>query len=314
MPVADSSNYSLRLLCTAVVVLSVATCPSHDTFEAHLAAAASHPSGYLGTVMAVAERLRISVTAESHSYLLLRVGRHNKHQFIGLFGTWVGLPRLHSPLKLIGSVSWPAFSIKGFCKASSASAPHEPFAFLCCLGFLLLQMSPRIAMRHAYCSLNALRDGRMWTLITSNFLHGNPAHLLHNVLNVLHLGPVVASALGCERATMLLGAAMLTTSLASVVWHGVLNHRPGGGSVGASGVTMALLAANAALYPNVRVTMYGIQLDAYMVPLMHLILDVLSARSGGAAQGANDIDVSAHLGGAVAGWVLGLRWRPWFYL
>ena len=290
-------------------VLAVATCPSHDAFEAHLAAAAAHPSGYLGKVFAVAERLSISVTAESSSYLLVRIGRHKGRRFLGIVGTWFSVPRLPSPpsfarlsLPRLGASEW-------MCSSPGAAGPHEQFALLCCIGFLCLQMAPQLTMRHGYCNLRALRSGRVWTVLTANLVHGNLYHLMHNAINVLHLGPVVSSALGCDHFVSLLLVAMIATSAASVAWNDLVKARPGGGSVGASGVTMALVAANAALYPRVVVRMYGVELTAAQVPLVHILLDAMSASAGGAGR---DLDVSAHVGGAVAGWVLGQRWRPWY--
>jgi len=305
-PVASPSPSRLsHAVLVLGIVLAVATCPSHDTFEAHLAAAAAHPSGYLGKVFAVAERLSISVTAESSSYLLARIGRHKGRHFLGLLGTWFSMPALPS----MARVSLPRLGASEWLCSSGAAGPHEQFALLCCVGFLLLQMAPTFTMRHGYCSLSALRSGRVWTILTANLVHGNLVHLMHNAINVLHLGPVVESALGCDRFVSLLLTSMLATSAASVAWHGFVKHRPGGGSVGASGVTMALLAANAALYPHVVVRMYGVELTAAQVPLVHLLVDAVSASAGGAGR---DLDVSAHVGGALAGWVLGQRWRPWY--
>lgn len=214
------------------------------------------------------------------------------------------------------ALSLPRFSVPnvgaalGVCGANG-SDPHEGFALLCCLGFLLLQFAPRFAMRHAYCSLNALKGGRVWTAVTANLIHGHYAHLFHNALQVLHLGPVLHSALGCERSASLILLSCLATSAASVLWHGILGNRPGAGSVGASGVVMAFVSANAALFPHVAVRMYGFELTAAQVPLVYLLFDVLAASSTQGGR-ADSIDVSAHAGGALAGWYLGRAWKPWY--
>ena len=311
---AERPSKLLTVIAPILVALAVGLCPSHDDFEKYLAAAAAHPSGYLGNVMALADRLRISVTSESKAYLLFRTGSHRSRTFIGILGTWVALPRLPSAG---GGLSLPSFPrdwnlASSVCTSGASGRPDEMFALLCVCGFLLLQWSPRFAMRHGFCSLSSLSEGRLWTIVTSNFIHGNPAHLLHNVINVLHLGPVIHSALGCERAAKLLGASMLASSAASVLWHGMYHARRGGGSVGASGVTMALVAANAALFPHVVVRMYGFELTAGQLPLMYLLLDVISAGGRRGAAAADSIDISAHLGGALAGWALGTRWKPWY--
>ena len=70
---------------------------------------------------------------------------------------------------------------------------------------------------------------------------------------------------------------------------------------------MALMAANAALFPHVVVRMYGFELDSTAAPLCFILLDMLSQASH-----QLDVDVSAHVGGALCGWVLAQRWRPWW--
>ena len=133
--------------------------------------------------------------------------------------------------------------------SNNGSEPHELFALLCIIGWILVEFAPgRWVWPNALCNLSSLNRGRVWTLLTSNLVHANPVHMLNNLLQVLHIGPVIHHALGCERAVALLVSAMLASSSASVLWHGVVKGRRDAGSIGASGVGMALVAANAALF------------------------------------------------------------------
>ena len=291
------------VVAVAIGAIAVATCPSHDSFEAYLATASQHPAAWLGGVL---EKLRISVAAETKSYLILRSGIFRGRRFVGAFHTWWRLPSL--PSVSLGLPSLTGGRLSSLVCNADGAAPHEHMAFLFIVGFLLQQLAPpRVMARHAHCSLSALRQGRVWTLLTANLAHANPAHLLHNLLQLLHLGPILHGALGCEKAAGLLLATCLAASAGSVLWHGVLGGRAGAGSVGGSGVAMGLVAANAALFPHVTVVFYGLELQAHLVPLFYLALDVLSA---GGRRG--DVDVSAHAGGAAAGWFLATRWRPWW--
>ena len=291
----------------ACLVAMACWCPTHDSFEAYLAQQTAHPSGWLSTSLqsltSLAERVRIAVAAETRSYVIFRVGSFRGRHFLGACGTWLSLPSLPG-----GALRLPSLSSISICDAE-AMAPHELVALLFVVGFVLQQIAPRTCYRHAYCSLNALRAGRLWTALTANCAHAHPAHLIHNLLQVLHLGPIVASALGCERSLLLLLATALASSLASVAWFGVLGGNGGAGSIGGSGVAMGLVAANAALFPRVDVSMYGVQLTAAQLPIAYLLLDAISA-SGRQGQ----VDVSAHAGGALAGWMLAKRWRPWWLL
>lgn len=276
---------------------AAAACPSHDAFEAYLNAASAHPSGFLGSLTSIAEKLVISVSAETRSFVIFRTGTFRGRRFVGACGSWVRLPSFDIP-----NLGGAAASV---CRADGG-APHEQLALLCVVGFVLMRLSPGRCHRHGLCTLNALRSGRVWTALTSNLLHAEPVHLLHNLLQILHFGPVVHAALGCEHALQLLVASALASSLASVVWHGLMNRRRGEGSIGASGVAIALVSANAALFPRHTVSMYGLELSAAAVPFVYILLDALATRGQ-----HGEVDVAAHAGGAAAGWALAqLRRAP----
>ena len=290
----------------AVVVAMTTMCPSHDSFEAYLNAAGSHPSGWLGGLASVADRLRIAVSAETNSYIILRIGKFKERKFLGAFGTWFALPPL--PLAPGDLGAWlPSLS---YC-VPGGMMPHEQLALLALLGFVVAINFPRFTRRHGFCSLDALRGGRLWTLVTSNFADGEPAHLLHNLLHLLHLGPVMHGALGCNKAAQLLLAIAIASSFASIFWNGVLGGRSHTPAVGGSGLVMGLVAANAALFPKVIVVMYGIELTASQLPVAYLLLDLFGAGFFG-GRGPVAIDVSSHAGGAAAGGLLASRWRPWW--
>ena len=222
----------------------------------------------MSQLTAIANRLRVSISAESQSWLLFRIGSDRGRHFVGVFGTWLSLP---APTRgLIAA----ATCLPG----GEGGTPHELFALLCVGAFVLANVAPSIVRRHGECSLNALLAGRPWVVLTCNVVHYSPGHLLNTLLCVLNLGPVLHVMLGCERSAGLLVGASLSASVASLLWHGLLGGRPADTSVGGSGVAMALLAANAALFPRVAVTMYGIELEAWALPLAHLC-DLCLART-----------------------------------
>ena len=116
-------------------------------------------------------------------------------------------------------------------------------------------------------------------------------------------GRILRASLGCERLVQLLALACLASSSASLLWHGILHRRRNEGSIGASGVALALVAANAALFPSTRVRMYGAEMAASHQLIAFLVLDAAASQDGA--------DFSAHVGGAACGWAL-VRWwgRP----
>ncbi|KAL1508558.1 hypothetical protein AB1Y20_004657 [Prymnesium parvum] len=279
------------LALAALLLAAAASCPSHDSFTAHLAASAAHPSAFSASLARLAEQLRISAAADSTPALLFRLGSFRGHRYLGVLGVWVRLP---------------AFAAD-FAAAACGGAPHETFVLLCCASLALWGVAPRAMARHTVASWDALRAGRVWTVFVANVSHASPLHLLHNALHILHFGPVLLHALGCERMLLLLLSACVAASAASIVWNAFLSGNPTGdmeGSLGASGVALALSGANAALFPQTVVRMYGVELSAAGVLLLYTCVDVCSRRAQDEA-----VDVSAHVGGALCGWLLGRQWR-----
>ena len=278
----------------AALVTALATCPSHDSFATYLGATLAHPSGVFGGLSRAFESLSIAVSADSHSYLLFRVGSFRGERFVGLYGTWLWLPV-------------PATSL-AVCDGAGGGAPHELFLALCLVALVLWQVAPRFMWRHAACSLRAVQQGRVHTMLTANVSHLHPLHLLHNALQLLHFGSILRSALGCERLLTLLATSSVASSAASLLWH-ALAERPSEASVGASGVACALVAANAALFPDTLVHFYGIEMPAAHQLIVFVALD-LAAQAGG----ERPVDGAAHAGGAACGWLLARRWRglPWW--
>ena len=278
------------------------------SFESFLVSASAHPSGFMGQLTSIAEKLRVSVTASSSSYLIFRIGSHRGQRFFGGYGTWFALPKIPQMPRL--ELNLPRSlqdAAAPFC-ARDALPPHELFAMLCIVGYLAVEFAPRKTWPNALCSVSSMRAGRVWTLFFSNLVHANFVHLVNNLVQILNLGPFLFPTLGCERSLGLFVCAMLASSVASLLWHGYYKGRRGAGSIGASGVAMALVAANAALFPDVVVHVYGVELTAAQVPVAYLLLDVMLSRPG------MEIDVSSHVGGALAGYVLARRWRPWYLL
>ncbi len=84
-----------------------------------------------------------------------------------------------------------------------------------------------------------IRDGELWRLVTSGFLHGGLFHLLANMLALYILGQMIEPALGRLRFALLYFVALLCGSF------GALLLSPDSLTVGASGAVFGLLGAAA---------------------------------------------------------------------
>ena len=275
---------SKLLILLLVALLATKTCPDHTSYESHLA---DHPLRLLRlreglTFHALLEAAHAKFAASSTRYFaVLRVGRLGDRRAIGLFGTWLELPAVFTPA--------------GVCAAGLATN----LVLLCVAGRLLWGLCPRFMNKHAVASLDALRQGRIWTLLSSSLSHATTPHLLQSCVQLELLGPLLQSALGCGDFAVLLVALAVASASASTVWHGALGGQPRVGSLGAGGVIVGLAAAHARLFPHALVRPYGFELDSRVLLLLQLVSDYYNGA----------LDWSAHVGGGAAGWLLAQMWR-----
>jgi membrane associated rhomboid family serine protease len=168
------------------------------------------------------------------------------------------------------------------------------------------------------CSRRNLRQGRWISLILSSISHSDVWHVLFNLAALLSLGPDVQ--LFIERYARQKGRLGITSNQA--LWLLVIGaalsgsifyllfgeiRRTGGGCLGLSSVTMALLAVYAQAYPDriLHIRLAGIlpvRLPAYLLLQMVTVWSLAwSIATISAPQRSDGIAHSAHLGGLIFG-------------
>ena len=83
-----------------------------------------------------------------------------------------------------------------------------------CAGFLLWQSDPSLMKRHAIVSVNSIREGRIYTLLTSAFSHASLNHIFANMFTFYFFGREIGLAFGGKKVAY---AVVAQTSLAA--WH-----------------------------------------------------------------------------------------------
>lgn len=147
-------------------------------------------------------------------------------------------------------------------------------------------------------SVSGMMEGRLWQLLTYQFLHGGPFHLLVNMLMFYVLGNEVERAIGTRHFTILY---LLSGILGGLGWV-LLTYPYEGVCVGASAAIFGVLSAFAVLYPQREITLL-----VFLILPITLKAWVLALLLGGVqliftiSPGAGGIAYSAHLAGAVAG-------------
>jgi membrane associated rhomboid family serine protease len=167
-------------------------------------------------------------------------------------------------------------------------------------------------------SASGLAHGYVWQLVTYQFMHGGPLHLLVNMLLVYFFGRAIEEALGSKtvvRLYLLSGAiGGLVQVLYQVLMQRVLNGFHDAPVVGASAAGLGLLAAFAALFPQRDITL----LLFFFIPVSLRARTLLWITVGLAVFGMivpmGNVAEAAHLGGIATGlayihWiVLGSKW------
>lgn len=140
-----------------------------------------------------------------------------------------------------------------------------------------------------------------YQLVTYMFLHADVFHLLFNMLGLWMFGSVMEKMWGMKRFIIFYFACGLVA--------GVIQMLLGqGASIGASGAIMGVLVAFGMTFPNTELFIMPIPfpVKAKWAISGFILIDLLS----GLADASNDpIAHFAHLGGALAGFLIMLLWK-----
>lgn len=169
-----------------------------------------------------------------------------------------------------------------------------------------------------------------WQIITHMFTHGGIFHILFNMYALYSFGAILENdrVLGSKRFAFLylfsgLGAIAFHLAVqAFVVWQQTgsifLSYEQAtssnqlasiyfSGLVGASGAIYGLLAAFGYLFPNAPLMFMFVPVPIkakYMIPLVIIGFDIMFAQTG-----VGNIAHTAHIGGAIFGFLLVLFWN-----
>jgi rhomboid protease GluP len=137
-----------------------------------------------------------------------------------------------------------------------------------------------------------VKDGELWRLAASAFLHGNVAHIIVNMVALAGFGPLLERLLGPQRYILLYAFSAIGGSLASALL------RDPGLSVGASGAIWGLMAAGVAVAIWPRGLLPPLTLQKMRGRAAGpLVINILYSFSPG-------VDLLAHLGGGLVGFAL----------
>lgn len=147
-----------------------------------------------------------------------------------------------------------------------------------------------------------ISDGEYWRLFTAMFLHSGPMHLGVNGLVLFIFGGMMERSYGHARFLLIYILAGLSGSVASYLFNSVAI------GAGASGAIFGVIGALAAFF-LIQQGAFGKQAQNSLIAV--LIIVSINLFMGLSSSG---IDNWAHLGGLVAGFILGLTLSPHYRL
>ncbi|NVO31960.1 rhomboid family intramembrane serine protease [Hymenobacter lapidiphilus] len=142
--------------------------------------------------------------------------------------------------------------------------------------------------------------GQPWRLLTSTFLHGGFGHLLLNLLTLVFLGLLTERLVGSRRLLVVYLLSGVSASLTSLWWHS-----QGVNSVGASGAIFGLYGLLLATLLRRPASLSRSERAALGLFVLYFMVNSLV---GGLE--AHTTDNAAHVGGLLAGAVLGALLPP----
>lgn len=152
-------------------------------------------------------------------------------------------------------------------------------------------------------NIAGIRRGEQIRMFTSGFLHADINHLLFNMLTLYFFAGVVIGYVGVSKFIAIYIASLLFGSLLSYYFHKEEYHYS---AVGASGAVMGVLYSAILFIPNENLYLFfAIPIPAWIFGLAYLLYSIYGMKNK-----VGNIGHDAHLGGAIAGYILTIAFAP----
>ncbi|PQJ72296.1 rhomboid family intramembrane serine protease [Polaribacter butkevichii] len=150
--------------------------------------------------------------------------------------------------------------------------------------------------------------GEKLRTITSGFLHVDWMHLGFNMYALYLFGDIVAGFLGMTYFLIIYFGSLLAGSLYSLYYH---KKEPYYSAVGASGAVSGIVYASILLYPAMELYLFfiPIPIPGYIFGVGYLLYSIY-----GMKKQVGNVGHSAHLGGAIGGFVVTLLLHPSLFI
>lgn len=138
----------------------------------------------------------------------------------------------------------------------------------------------------------AFQNGEFYRLFTAMFLHGDVTHLFSNMILLYFMGEMIEHLIGTPKTAVIYLISGLFGNVVSYGYHMIMNDPYS--SLGASGAVYGLIGTT--LFLAI------IKLKGLNIPIRRMVILVIYCIYSSIV--GNNIDVGAHIGGLIAGFVL----------
>jgi membrane associated rhomboid family serine protease len=139
-------------------------------------------------------------------------------------------------------------------------------------------------------------DGQWWRLISSVFVHAGLIHLAYNMFALVFIGPFLESSIGSKKFMIIYLLTGIIASLTSLTFHDSTI------SVGASGAIFGMYGLTASLM-LLKYLDKNLTAMLWVSVAIFIGLNLIMGLGGG-------IDMAAHLGGLISGFIIGITYFP----
>lgn len=152
-------------------------------------------------------------------------------------------------------------------------------------------------------NIGQIRSGENIRYLSSGFLHVDTSHLIFNMLTFFFFAPVIVAYMGDIKMAVIYFVSLLLGNIFSFFYHKDELHYS---AVGASGAVMGILYAAILLNPDMTLLLFFVlPIPAWLFGIAYLGYSIYGMKSQ-----RDNVGHDAHIGGAVAGYVLTLAFFP----
>lgn len=153
-------------------------------------------------------------------------------------------------------------------------------------------------------NIAGIRRGEKFRMLTSGFLHADFNHLLFNMLTLYFFAGVVINYVGVSKFVIIYIGSLLLGSLLSYYFHKDEYHYS---AIGASGAVMGILYAAILFIPDQNLYLFfAIPIPAWIFGVAYLLYSIYGMKTK-----LGNIGHDAHIGGAIAGYLITLSFAPY---